>query len=1091
VIQQESLVPSRARACSMGAQQRPMMPRTAAQPRHHSPVAMTANVARKPASTGPFLSSSWSGSSNNTGGRIPRRYQPSRNHPHASLEPITTDDNLMELDFSATKKNLSSDYLDKSEKVPTSPIFEEYVDMRKTSSKPIDLPKKSSILPLWGSSSSSRHDIERVSPNRSSPSRGNNCSDDYLNMKGTHRGVSQPINIASSQSNTGKSSTSPVMFSLSGLLSRKSSSGAGTPPKLPDRSNSPSPFSSLRRRGKKSSKKNKDKRSSISSDDASNVTTPVGIFPFSPSTPSKSFVPEEQFAKCSIDSGGVRLAESGEDVVDSSLPPTPHHSYANYAPTPEAEFIARLKADAESMSNSKRKVSAALRPPILGQSYGKTVVIGQEHKPSRQRNSTSECEYVPMHPSSLHRKYSDVSGYNIDSNSLLLDRKCASDNVLLESTSNNSDDTFMTTDRIHRRLESEDYAIMKPGDEKVEDYNSLKSQDMMGLSQDYSSMTIGSQDINEDYADMKPGQDYSSDGQDDYAVMTLKPDRSLSLQSSGDFTQVNSTSLPREIKKPNALMQPASSIKCTSINDDYALMMPGIANTPPKIIKVNNTVEQKSNSEDYALMTPSFLTGISKTPPKSFLPSNSTQSIVLIERKLETLKEHVDCGDYAILDRQKTCEIRQDYAKIAATPLKSKLEPKASSSKESTQSNLINKSTNDYALMIPGDGQASQRLLENQIHIIKEENNSSQICKQRVSDYALMKLGEGIIEYVSKCVEPIETDCGDYATLTPTSKGFKSEESDYALMTPGKLTSEDKCTKDKMNTEQKSNITSTTELRKSPARSDDSDEYVLMTPAIKPQMLPTPQTPISLHLNNPSTAQSPLVVSPLLTTTSVVPEFSLSSVVPNNQVPITPVTIIPSLSVTTRSNPVVPRSSSIPLPTTKPIQTPPIHIPKAKNTQQQQQLPLTKSKSSTSYKPINKTTVVNAAFARHQQQACKPKSVNKTTINKPPVNNKQPLNKQVNKTVVRRSTSKSPLTTSAAELNYASLDLPQAPEIDDAIPTLARNLSSDSSGESDVTSVGTTYAGTTYAQIDFVRTQQQQTQQQHQQSSKKVPERKT
>jgi hypothetical protein len=56
------------------------------------------------------------------------------------------------------------------------------------------------------------------------------------------------------------------------------------------------------------------------------------------------------------------------------------------------------------------------------------------------------------------------------------------------------------------------------------------------------------------------------------------------------------------------------------------------------------------------------------------------------------------------------------------------------------------------------------------------------------------------------------------------------------------------------------------------------------------------------------------------------------------------------------------------------------------------------------------------------------------------------------------------------ELNYASLES-QDSDVESQ-PPLMRNLSSDSSGESDVTTV----CATQYAQIDFERTQQQQRQ---------------
>ncbi|XP_059484964.1 insulin receptor substrate 2 isoform X2 [Neocloeon triangulifer] len=166
-------------------------------------------------------------------------------------------------------------------------------------------------------------------------SKADTADDCYVEMRVDSK-RSQPINIGSQP----KSSISPGSFSLSGFLSRKSSNS--TPPKTAastasataaEPSTSSSPFSSLRKQAKKS------KRHSESA-------TPVGVFLFSPSTPSKSLVPEEQFARLNVDCGG------GESVIE------------------------------------QRRVGTVQRPAA---------------EQLRPRNSASESDYVPMQPSSLKR----------------------------------------------------------------------------------------------------------------------------------------------------------------------------------------------------------------------------------------------------------------------------------------------------------------------------------------------------------------------------------------------------------------------------------------------------------------------------------------------------------------------------------------------------------------------------------------------------------------------------------------------------------------------------------------------------------------
>jgi len=77
-------------------------------------------------------------------------------------------------------------------------------------------------------------------------SKGDTAEDSYVEMRVDGAKRSQPINIGQA-----KSSTSPVLFSLPGFLSRKNSSS--TPPKAAPapESSSSSPFSSLRKRAKK------------------------------------------------------------------------------------------------------------------------------------------------------------------------------------------------------------------------------------------------------------------------------------------------------------------------------------------------------------------------------------------------------------------------------------------------------------------------------------------------------------------------------------------------------------------------------------------------------------------------------------------------------------------------------------------------------------------------------------------------------------------------------------------------------------------------------------------------------------------------
>ncbi|PSN55127.1 hypothetical protein C0J52_01863 [Blattella germanica] len=280
-----------------------------------------------------------------------------------------------------------------SSRKPTSPIQEEYMDM----SRPSDEGYGSSI-----STSARTAPVDTPQPKKppegyvemawtggSKPSQRN---EDYMNIAFEGRGnskrkdkrkgrySSQPIVIQAGENDSSKqqsSSTSPV-FSLSGFVGRKQSSG--TPPKVappaflplshaPNSSPGSSPSSSLRR-----SKSHKTNRRDSSEN--TGLTTPTGstatIFPFSlnsPGSPMKPF-PGQQHQqndlnydtarKCPVDatSGTVRLSypfspESTPTTPDSSSSsseqPTPvnaesvndlnkpedsarNHDYVNYSP---------------------------------------------------------------------------------------------------------------------------------------------------------------------------------------------------------------------------------------------------------------------------------------------------------------------------------------------------------------------------------------------------------------------------------------------------------------------------------------------------------------------------------------------------------------------------------------------------------------------------------------------------------------------------------------------------------------------------------------------------------------------------------------
>ena len=283
-----------------------------------------------------------------------------------------------------------------SSRKPTSPIQEEYMDMNKATDEgyvgistaartaPVDTPQPKK--PPEGY-------VEMAWTGGSKPSQRN---EDYMNLAFEGRGngkrkdkrkgrySSQPISIQAGDRESVKqqsSSTSPV-FSFSGLIGRKNSTG--TPPKVPPPAflplshapnNSPgsSPSSSLRRN--KSRKTNR-----RDSAESAGLTTPTGstatIFPFSlnsPGSPMKPF-PGQQSSdvnydtarKCPVDAttGTVRLSYPFSPVSTSTTPdsssssseqPTPvnteslndlnkpdsprNHDYVNYSPFHQPESV--------------------------------------------------------------------------------------------------------------------------------------------------------------------------------------------------------------------------------------------------------------------------------------------------------------------------------------------------------------------------------------------------------------------------------------------------------------------------------------------------------------------------------------------------------------------------------------------------------------------------------------------------------------------------------------------------------------------------------------------------------------------------------
>lgn len=236
-----------------------------------------------------------------------------------------------------------------------SPIQEEYMDMDFKSTRntrtdrtlsgaartqPVDLPHPKKASDGYMDMSWSRH--QRKSSLESAKVNTNN-NDDYMVMssgssrKKERRGSkkeknrSQPITIQSTAPTKVVSAQSPVNSFTSFLQNTTSArkSSTGTPPKHPPNylplnsiSYSPgnSPFSSLRRQRKNSSRRD--------SKDSSGLVTPTSesstIFPFSPGSPIKHFTqvktPDSvSTRKCAVDasSGTVKLSDSASKPSQS------------------------------------------------------------------------------------------------------------------------------------------------------------------------------------------------------------------------------------------------------------------------------------------------------------------------------------------------------------------------------------------------------------------------------------------------------------------------------------------------------------------------------------------------------------------------------------------------------------------------------------------------------------------------------------------------------------------------------------------------------------------------------------------------------
>lgn len=271
-----------------------------------------------------------------------------------------------------------------------SPIQEEYMDMDFKSTRntrtdrtlsgaartqPVDLPHPKKASDGYMDMSWSRH--QRKSSLESAKVNTNN-NDDYMVMssgssrKKERRGSkkeknrSQPITIQSTAPTKVVSAQSPVNSFTSFLQNTTSArkSSTGTPPKHPPNylplnsiSYSPgnSPFSSLRRQRKNSSRRE--------SKDSSGLVTPTSesstIFPFSPGSPIKHFTqvktPDSvSTRKCAVDasSGTVKLSDS------TSNPPQSGSDYARMS----FDFSNKVSSDYTDMNFENARSSNEAQP---------------------------------------------------------------------------------------------------------------------------------------------------------------------------------------------------------------------------------------------------------------------------------------------------------------------------------------------------------------------------------------------------------------------------------------------------------------------------------------------------------------------------------------------------------------------------------------------------------------------------------------------------------------------------------------------------------------------------------------------------------